>query len=207
MIAEEKVAISHSVFGIPASAGHRGTRTAGHPQSAIGIRPVQNSLDIQPPFRYFYSRALNDTKRSGCIMITEADTCRKYVLPKLIQAGWDNDPHSFTEQKTFTDGRIVTGVDVPTCKNIVIARVIGSMTEFKQIIGRGTRVRDDYDKLYFSILDYTGSATRLFADPDFDGDPALVTEESIDESGETTTTTYEIIEDPSSSATLLFVSG
>ena len=40
-------------------------------------------------------------------MITEADTCRKYVLPKLIQAGWDNDPHSFTEQKTFTDGRIV----------------------------------------------------------------------------------------------------
>src|SRR2546426_9289833 len=40
-------------------------------------------------------------------MITEADTCRKYVLPKLLQAGWDSDPHSFTEQKTFTDGRIV----------------------------------------------------------------------------------------------------
>src|SRR2546422_3693718 len=40
-------------------------------------------------------------------MITEADTCRKYVLPKLVDAGWDNDPHSFTEQKTFTDGRIV----------------------------------------------------------------------------------------------------
>ena len=40
-------------------------------------------------------------------MLTEADTCRKYVLPKLMAAGWDNDPHSFTEQKTFTDGRIV----------------------------------------------------------------------------------------------------
>ena len=40
-------------------------------------------------------------------MITEADTCRKYVLPKLIETGWDNDPHSFTEQKTFTDGRII----------------------------------------------------------------------------------------------------
>jgi len=39
--------------------------------------------------------------------MTEADTCRKYVLPKLIDAGWDNDPHSFTEQKTFTDGRII----------------------------------------------------------------------------------------------------
>lgn len=57
------------------------------------------------------------------------------------------------------------------------------MTDFKQIIGRGTRVRDDYGKLYFNILDYTGSATRLFADPDFDGEPALVSEEKMDESG------------------------
>src|SRR5437016_1737337 len=40
-------------------------------------------------------------------MANEADTCRKYVAPKLVDAGWDNDPHSFTEQKTFTDGRIV----------------------------------------------------------------------------------------------------
>ncbi len=60
------------------------------------------------------------------------------------------------------------------------------MTEFKQIIGRGSRVRDDYGKLWFSILDYTGSATRMFADPDFDGDPVLVTETEIDSSGEPT---------------------
>src|SRR4030067_3836361 len=40
-------------------------------------------------------------------MANEADTCRKYVLPKLTEAGWDNDPYSFTEQKTFTDGRII----------------------------------------------------------------------------------------------------
>ena len=72
-----------------------------------------------------------------------------------------------------TSQMLTTGVDAPTCKNVVLARVIGSMTEFKQIIGRGTRVRDDYGKLYFNILDYTGSATRLFADPDFDGEPAL----------------------------------
>ena len=39
--------------------------------------------------------------------LTEADTCRKYVLPKLISAGWDEEPHSFTEQRTFTDGRII----------------------------------------------------------------------------------------------------
>jgi type I restriction enzyme R subunit len=84
-----------------------------------------------------------------------------------------------------TSQLLTTGVDVPTCKNIVIARVVGSMVEFKQIIGRGTRVRDDYNKYYFNILDYTGSATRLFADPDFDGEPALVTEQEMTETGET----------------------
>jgi type I restriction enzyme R subunit len=70
-----------------------------------------------------------------------------------------------------TSKLLTTGVDVQTCKNIALVRVINSMTEFKQTIGRGTRVRADYGKLWFSILDYTGSATRLFADPDFDGDP------------------------------------
>ncbi len=84
-----------------------------------------------------------------------------------------------------TSQLLTTGVDIPTCKNIVIARVVNSMVEFKQIIGRGTRVRDDYGKLYFNILDYTGSATRLFADPEFDGEPAYITEEEMSEAGET----------------------
>ncbi len=83
-----------------------------------------------------------------------------------------------------TSQLLTTGVDVPTCKNIVLARVIGSMTEFKQIIGRGTRVRDDYGKLWFNIVDYTGSATRLFADPDFDGDPVRLTEEMLQDANE-----------------------
>ena len=81
---------------------------------------------------------------------------------------------------------LTTGVDAPTVQNIVLLRIINSMTEFKQIIGRGIRVRDDYGKLFFSILDYTGSATRLFADPEFDGDPSIETEETIDEEGEST---------------------
>jgi type I restriction enzyme R subunit len=85
-----------------------------------------------------------------------------------------------------TSQLLTTGVDVPTCKNVVLARVIGSMTEFKQIIGRGTRVRDDYGKLWFNIVDYTGSATRMFADPAFDGDPARITEEELSEDGEAT---------------------
>ena len=84
-----------------------------------------------------------------------------------------------------TSQLLTTGVDAPTCKNVVLARVVGSMSEFKQIIGRGTRVRDDYGKLWFNIIDYTGSATRMFADPDFDGDPAKITEEELKENGET----------------------
>ena len=90
-----------------------------------------------------------------------------------------------------TSQLLTTGVDAPTCKNVVLARVVGSMSEFKQIIGRGTRVRDDYGKLWFNILDYTGSATRLFADRAFDGDPMKLTTEEIDDAGKTVTTTVE----------------
>jgi type I restriction enzyme, R subunit len=79
---------------------------------------------------------------------------------------------------------LTTGVDAPTVKNVVLLRVIGSMSEFKQIIGRGTRVREDYNKLFFDILDYTGSATRMFADPDFDGKAAQVTQETADDQGQ-----------------------
>lgn len=84
---------------------------------------------------------------------------------------------------------LTTGVDAPTCKNVVLARVVGSMSEFKQIIGRGTRLRDDYGKIWFNIVDYTGSATRMFADPDFDGDPTRITEEEVTDEGETAATT------------------
>ena len=82
-----------------------------------------------------------------------------------------------------TSRLLSTGVDVPTCKNIVIARTVSSMTEFKQIIGRGTRLKEDYGKYFFTILDYTGSATRHFADPEFDGEPARISEEEIGPDG------------------------
>ena len=86
-----------------------------------------------------------------------------------------------------TSQLLTTGVNAPMVKNVVLVRVIGSMAEFKQIIGRGTRVREDYGKLYFDILDYTGTATAKFADPDFDGKPASVEVEQ--EGGETRTET------------------
>lgn len=84
-----------------------------------------------------------------------------------------------------TSQLLTTGVDAPTCKNVVLARTVGSMPEFKQIIGRGTRLRPDYGKLAFNIIDYTGTATRMFADPAFDGDPVREAESVINEDGET----------------------
>ncbi len=66
-----------------------------------------------------------------------------------------------------------TGVDAQTCKLIVLDQRIQSMTEFKQIIGRGTRINEDYDKFYFTIMDFK-KATELFADPDFDGEPEQI---------------------------------
>jgi type I restriction enzyme, R subunit len=73
-----------------------------------------------------------------------------------------------------------TGVDAQTCKVIVLDSNIQSMTEFKQIIGRGTRIREDFGKLYFTILDFR-NVTDLFADPDFDGPPIRIKEANEDE--------------------------
>ena len=95
------------------------------------------------------------------------------------------DPEEHYPVILTTSQLLTTGVDAPTCKNVALVRVIGSMSEFKQIIGRGTRVREDKGKLFFHILDYTGSATQKFADPDFDGDPVKATIEAIDEDGQT----------------------
>ncbi|MET4162919.1 type I restriction enzyme R subunit [Marinobacterium sp. MBR-111] len=72
-----------------------------------------------------------------------------------------------------TSKLMTTGVDAQTCKLIVLDQRIQSMTEFKQIIGRGTRINDDFNKHWFTIIDFK-KATELFADPDFDGDPVKV---------------------------------
>jgi type I restriction enzyme, R subunit len=82
-----------------------------------------------------------------------------------------------------TSQLLTTGVDAPMVKNVALACTVGSMCEFKQIIGRGSRVRDDYGKYFFNILDYTGSASLHFADPEFDGFPALIKETKIDDEG------------------------
>ncbi|PHS37684.1 MAG: restriction endonuclease [Sulfurovum sp.] len=79
-----------------------------------------------------------------------------------------------------TSKLMTTGIDAQTCKLIVLDSNIASMTEFKQIIGRGTRINEEYGKTYFTIMDFR-NVTDLFADPDFDGEPVRVKELSEDE--------------------------
>lgn len=80
-----------------------------------------------------------------------------------------------------TSKLMTTGVDAQTCKLVVLDQHIRSMTEFKQIIGRGTRINEDYDKYWFTIMDFK-KATELFADKDFDGEPVMIYEPKADES-------------------------
>ena len=79
-----------------------------------------------------------------------------------------------------TSKLMTTGVDAQTCKLIVLDSNINSKTEFKQIIGRGTRINEEYDKRYFTIMDFR-NATDHFADPDFDGNPEMIKEILEDE--------------------------
>ena len=74
-----------------------------------------------------------------------------------------------------TSKMLTTGIDTKMVKLIVLESNIGSMTEFKQIIGRGTRIREADGKVFFTIMDFR-KATNLFADPDFDGDPVQIYE-------------------------------
>lgn len=87
------------------------------------------------------------------------------------------DPESPYPVLVTTSRMLSTGVDAQTCRLIVLDRDVGSMTEFKQIVGRGTRVHEDTHKYYFTLIDFRG-ATSHFADPDFDGEPVQIYEPS-----------------------------
>ena len=90
------------------------------------------------------------------------------------------DPESTYPVLVTTSRLLSTGVDVQTCRLIVLDRIVGSMTEFKQILGRGTRVHEDTGKLYFTLMDSRG-ATNHFADPEFDGEPVQIYEPGEDD--------------------------
>lgn len=137
--------------------------SAGAPTAAAGAPPAATECP-SGPFPDYVCRVTAD----------EGDIGRGHM--QRFQDVETRAPVILTTSQLLT-----TGLDAPTCKNVVLVRVVNSMVEFKQIIGRGTRVRDDYGKLWFNILDYTGAATRNFADPDFDGEPVLVTEQELEE--------------------------
>lgn len=90
------------------------------------------------------------------------------------------DPESRYPVIATTSRLLSTGVDAQTCRLIVLDRPVGSMTEFKQIVGRGTRVHEDTRKFYFTLMDFRG-ATNHFADPDFDGEPVQIYEPGADD--------------------------
>lgn len=90
------------------------------------------------------------------------------------------DPESKFPVIATTSELLTTGVDAKTCKLIVLDKTINSMTSFKQIIGRGTRIEEEFNKYYFTIMDFK-KATKLFRDPDFDGEPVIIYEPDPDD--------------------------
>ena len=105
--------------------------------------------------------------RKYVMQITGDNKEGKYELDNFI------DPSETYPVIATTSKLMTTGVDTQTCKVIVLDSNIGSMTEFKQIIGRGTRIREDYNKKFFTIIDFR-NVTDLFADPTFDGEPVSI---------------------------------
>jgi len=106
--------------------------------------------------------------------ITGSDVEGKAQLDNFI------DPESRWPVLVTTSRLLSTGVDAQTCRLIVLDREVGSMTEFKQIVGRGTRVHEETGKRYFTVMDFRG-ATSHFADPDFDGEPVQIHEPGPDD--------------------------
>jgi len=90
------------------------------------------------------------------------------------------DPESRFPVIATTSDLLTTGVDAKTCKLIVLDKTIKSMTIFKQIIGRGTRIEEEYNKYFFTIMDFK-KATELFRDPEFDGEPVVIYEPDDDD--------------------------
>lgn len=90
------------------------------------------------------------------------------------------DPESKFPVIATTSELLTTGVDAKTCKLIVLDKTITSMTSFKQIIGRGTRIDEENNKWFFTIMDFK-KATQLFRDPDFDGEPVVIYEPGDDD--------------------------
>lgn len=120
------------------------------------------------------NKDLCDANARYVMRITGSDAEGQAQLGNFI------DPEARYPVIVTTSRLLSTGVDAQTCRLIVLDRPVGSMTEFKQIVGRGTRVHEDTRKFYFTLMDFRG-ATNHFADPDFDGEPVQIYEPGVSE--------------------------
>lgn len=214
-----RVTIDRDVEGYRPEAGKTDTRGKEIPDRVYNVKDFDRSLVIDDRTKIVaqkISQYLKETDRMQktivfCVDIEHAERMRQALVNEnadmaaknrryVVRITGENpeapveldhfiDPESTYPVIATTSKLLTTGVDAQTCKVIVLDANIQSMTEFKQIIGRGTRVREDYGKLYFTIIDFRG-VSELFADPNFDGDPVVVYEpkdnEPIDPPIETT---------------------
>jgi len=141
--------------------------------------------------RRFLNNELNEQSKENpkyVVRITGDDTYGKLEIENFI------NPEEKYPVIATTSKLLSTGVDTQTVKLVVLDAPMNSMTEFKQIIGRGTRVNEQYGKYYFTIMDFR-NVTRLFADPEFDGDPV----ESYEKNGNDPLDIAEAIEEETKS--------
>lgn len=134
--------------------------------------------------RKFLTNELSDQTKENSrfvVKITGDDTFGKMEIENFI------NPESRYPVIATTSKLLSTGVDTKTVQLVVLDAPMNSMTEFKQIIGRGTRVEEQYGKYYFTVMDFR-NVTRLFADPAFDGDPVKVYEQDGNTSADIATT-------------------
>jgi len=162
-------------------------------RTRLVARRVMQYLNLTDPYAktIIFCEDIDHAERMRAAIVNEAGA-RAIEHPKYVmritgdstegKAELDNfiDPESRFPVIATTSELLTTGVDARTCKLIVLDKTINSMTTFKQIIGRGTRILEEYNKFFFTIMDFK-KATTLFNDPDFDGEPVVVYEPGDDD--------------------------
>ena len=162
-------------------------------RTRLVARRVMQYLNATDPFAktIVFCEDIDHAERMRAALVNEAGQLAiehpKYVVritgdSAYGKAELDNfiDPESRFPVIATTSELMTTGVDARTCKLIVLDKTIISMTTFKQTIGRGTRIAEDYNKFFFTIMDFK-KATTLFNDPDFDGEPVVIYEPDDDD--------------------------
>ena len=162
-------------------------------RTKLVARRVMKLLNATDPYAktIIFCEDINHAERMRVAIVNAAGTLAtdnsKYVMRitgDSVEGKAELDNFIDSESKfpviATTSELMTTGIDAKTCKLIVLDKNIKSMTTFKQIIGRGTRIDEEFNKYYFTIMDFK-KATELFKDPDFDGEPVVIYEPGGDD--------------------------